>query len=213
MRNTHFLMAILAGLAVAALTLSFPKIPKAPGVQSPIVELEFAVSASDVEQITSGYDPAITEAFRRNIAHDSRFILAYAGFLALSCVSAWRLRKDYLLIAGALLAAATGVFDHLENNALLNLLDVRSKQPLPHLEDLRLFTWLKWGGISAVFLTMAPFLWRSGRVGRGVTVFFVLTAFAGLSAWFNTATILPFTGLVSLSFLLLLIWEISYRPS
>jgi hypothetical protein len=213
MRKQPFLWALLAGVATAVLIATFPSIPKAPGVRSPIVELEFARSVAEVATITGNYDAAITEAFRSNIAHDRWFILAYTGFLALSCASAWRIRRHYWLIAGVGLAVAAGIFDHIENSALLNLLDSNNSRPEQHLAELHRFTWLKWGSIVAVFLCLATFQWYSGRVGRGMTVFAILTAFAAMSAWFNPAAVLPFTGLISFEFLLLYIWCATYKSS
>ncbi len=215
MLRNPFLPALILGLAVAALSALFPKIPAAPGVRLAIIELEFARSAGEVYRVT-GFgltgdavpDAGIVDAIRQNTAHDRWFIFAYSFFLAVCCAIAWKQSGSPMLLAGAVLAFAAGAFDFLENRQILLIMNQLDGDFGGSLVRLHVFTWLKWGSIVLVFGAFAPFAWHHGLLGKALAA----SALAGMLAGVVAALLqkhmyyIAFSGLVMLSFVTLLVF-------
>lgn len=220
MKKNPFVPALILGAATFALSALFPAIPKAPGVMSPIIELEFARSTEEVHRITgfdapgeAAADEKIVDAIRANTAHDRWFIFTYTLFLAVSCLIMYKLSGSPVLIGGALLALAAGTFDFGENRQMLLLLDQLNGDPGPALQNLQLFTWLKWGSIVMAFGAMAPFAWSRSLPGKLLAGFTVAAVVAGIVAAGLKAPLyyIAFSVLVMVLFLLLFLFEITWR--
>ncbi len=220
MKKNPFVPALILGAATFALSALFPGIPKAPGVMSPVIELEFARGTEDIHRITgfdasgeAGADKKIVDAIRANTAHDRWFIFAYTLFLTVSCLIMYRLSGSPLLPGGALLALAAGVFDFAENRQILLLLDQLGGDPGTVLQNLQLFTWLKWGSIVMAFGAMAPFAWSGSLPGKALAGFTVAAIVAGIVAAGLKAPLyyIAFSGVVMLLFLLLFLFEITWK--
>ncbi len=219
MEKNPFVPALILGVATLVLSLMFPKVPTPPGVQSVIIELEFARSASDVYRVTgfgvdkdAGSSDTSVQAIRAHTAHDRWFIFAYVLFLALSCALVWKLKGSPLLLAGMALALGAGAFDFVENRQILFILDHMGADFSAALSRLHLFTWFKWSSIALAFCTLAPFAWTHSLWGKLLALGSVLTIVAALAAATMKQPVFysAFAGMVMLSFLLLFVWELSY---
>ncbi len=137
--------------------MNIPAIEKAddPRVISPIVQLEFARSAEEVFLITgkSGnteiHDQIVAE-LRRSIALDTWFILAYTTFLAVTIALMWRrMRVRKWILYGIPLAVGACIFDFLENDRLLQILNLLNAEFETPLRQLQVFTHIKWASLAS----------------------------------------------------------------
>ncbi|MBK8492878.1 MAG: hypothetical protein IPL49_18830 [Saprospirales bacterium] len=151
MKKRPFLLALPFGLLTLVLALTMPSIPKEAGIKNPIVELEFARSAADVHQVL-GTGEEVREATFRNVHADRFFLLAYSAFLAVSSFLVARMRRKPWGWIGVSLAVIAAVYDTLENQQLLYILMKPDTEWGPFLFRLSIFTWIKWGAITAAFL-------------------------------------------------------------
>ncbi len=216
MKRNPFLPALILALAVVSLTILFPQVPPAKGIKSPVIEMEFARSPETVDAVT-GYgteqQETIVDAFRRNTAHDRWFILAYSFFLAVSCAIAWKQGGQPVLLAGAALALAAGVFDFAENRHMMWIWDRLGGDFNAALSRLHLLTWLKWASLGLVFCTLAPFAWRRGVAGKILAGGAVLNVGAGIAAAVMRQPVyyIVFSLTIMLCFVLLLVFALTYR--
>ena len=209
MKNRPFLLALPFGLLTLVLALTMPSIPKETGVRNPIVELEFARSAADVKQVL-GTGEEVREATIQSVRADRFFLLAYSAFLALSCFLAWRLQRKWWLWLGAGLSVTAAVFDHLENQQLLQILESADLDGPPFLTLLSIFTWIKWGAIAAVFLLLGWSFKDLNRFGRVFLAFAGFVALIAVEAVFFPILVVPFSILVAFLFLLLFLFQLFY---
>lgn len=183
MKKRYFLPALPFGALTLIVALTMPKVPVAEGVKSPIVELEFARSVTDVEKVLAGRAD-IVEAMVRSVVQDRIFLLAYSAFLVMSCYLAWRRWRSNLLLAGIGLAVAAAIFDHLENGMLMSVLRGTSAEWASFLPLLAVYTYLKWGAIAGVFCLLGWYVRKVNILGRiffGIAVgavVFMLGSFA-----------------------------------
>jgi hypothetical protein len=220
MRAHPFLPAIVLGATVAFLAayMSALGIQKAdsPKIISPIVQMEFARSADDIFLIVGKFgDPnlhtEIMEDFRQSIALDTYFIIAYTVFLAVTIALIWRrLHVRKWVLCGIPLAISACVFDFLENDRLLqilNLLDTSFETPL---RQLQIFTHVKWGSLAAVFFILAPVTLRTGWWGRFLSVLALIGFVFALIVWAlpYTPIQLAYSFVLALLFLWLFVWVI-----
>ncbi|MBK7407234.1 MAG: hypothetical protein IPJ40_03585 [Saprospirales bacterium] len=92
------------------------------------------------------------EATFRNVHADRFFLLAYSAFLAVSSFLVARMRRKPWGWIGVSLAVIAAVYDTLENQQLLYILMKPDTEWGPFLFRLSIFTWIKWGAITAAFL-------------------------------------------------------------
>lgn len=225
MRTHPFLPSIILGTTVAALTalMNFPAIRKAddPRVIFPIVQLEFARSAEEVFLITgkSGNTEIhhqIIAELRRSIALDTWFILAYTTFLAVTIALMWRrMRARKWILYGIPLAVGACIFDFLENNRLLQILNLLNAEFETPLRQLQVFTHIKWASLAAVFGVIAPFTWHTGWWGRLFSILAVIGFSLALLVWLLPYTMvhLAYAGVVALLFAVLWVWIILKKPN
>jgi hypothetical protein len=77
---------------------------------------------------------------------------------------------------------------------------------------LNIFTWAKWGGLTAVFISLIPFLRNSGVFGRIVSVIILLSGISGSAAFLQRSVINEIYVLsIALIFLLLIIFSFTYK--
>ncbi len=224
MRSHPFLPSIILGTTVAALAalMNIPAIEKAddPRVISPIVQLEFARSAEEVFLITgkSGnteiHDQIVAE-LRRSIALDTWFILAYTTFLAVTIALMWRrMRVRKWILYGIPLAVGACIFDFLENDRLLQILNLLNAEFETPLRQLQVFTHIKWASLAAVFGVIAPWTWHTGWWGRFFSILAIIGFSLALLVWFwpYTMVYLAYAGVIALLFAVLWLWVILQKP-
>ena len=155
------LVILLAMLTVAAFILlmgqpSFTNASK-PRFGDPMLALQFARDVQDIDWILGDAPSPDREVMRIKQYIDFGFITCYSALeLALSLLAArrggWRLVAG---IAGGICGVAAGVFDVLENRAILNLLDVPLRATTPAMiQAIRGPSTAKWilAGVTVVLL-------------------------------------------------------------
>ncbi len=153
---------LLAMLTVAAFVLlmgqpSFTNASK-PRFGDPMLALQFARDVQDVDWILGDAPSPDRELMRVKQYVDFGFIACYTAlFLVLSAVAirkgGW---KQVTGIAAGICGLAAGVFDVLENRAILNLLDVPLRATTPAMiQAIRGPSTAKWilAGVTVVLLS------------------------------------------------------------
>ena len=152
---------LLAMMTVAAFILlmappSFTNASK-PRFGDPMLAIQFARDLQDIDWILGDAPSPDREVMRVKQYIDFGFITCYSALeLALSLLAArrggWRLVAG---IAGGICGVAAGVFDVLENRAILNLLDVPLRATTPAMiQAIRGPSTAKWilAGVTVVLL-------------------------------------------------------------
>jgi len=152
---------LLAMMTVAAFILlmappSFTNASK-PRFGDPMLAIQFARDVQDIDWILGDAPSPDREVMRIKQYIDFGFITCYSALeLALSLLAArrggWRLVAG---IAGGICGVAAGVFDVLENRAILNLLDVPLRATTPAMiQAIRGPSTAKWilAGVTVVLL-------------------------------------------------------------
>jgi hypothetical protein len=223
MRAHPFLPAIILGVTVAILAVCMieldGQIAKATQISSPIIKLEFARSPDEVFQITGLYSNPILHRqilsdLYRSIAMDTWFILSYTTFLSVTIALIWkRLRARKGILLGIPLALCACAFDFLENQSISRIMASLNGGFESALQQLHIFTHIKWGSLAAVFFIIAPVSWRTGWWGRLFSILSFLAFFLALGIWAipYTPIQLTFTLTIALLFLCLFVWIILQR--
>lgn len=218
------------GLIVIVMSLFLGRVfpGKAPwmmeGFFTPIIAFEFVRSQDEVKQLFGLADPGEgqlrPEAARSMIrAMDSGnrldflYMVLYASFLFFFSLVCARITGQKLYYAASIIALAVLFADGFENIQLLSITSKIGSQDFgKELKALHMFTWFKWGGISLVFLILAPYFSKGGLYSK-------LTAGAGLLsfaisvlAYFNRSVFNELMGLsVALMFLMMIIYCLTYK--
>ena len=171
MRDRLFLLSGIFGIGALAMTLILsiisPRVVGSlpPGFITPVMAFEFAATEQEVWQI---FQPPGSAAAMDRVNHwDFLFMAFYCLMLGAFALAAARQSGQRALIIAAALAPVILFADAMENVQLLGLthgttLDGGSLAP--QLARLRVYTWLKWGGLAIYFLLLLPyFRWRGGR--------------------------------------------------
>ncbi len=162
--SQHRLVILLAMLTLAAFILlmgppSFTNASK-PRFGDPMLALQFARDVQDVDWILGDAPSPDREVMRVKQYVDFGFIACYVSLCAaLGAVAArkggWRKVAG---IAAGICGLAAGVFDVLENRAILNLLDVPLRATTPAMiQAIRAPSTAKWllAGITVVLLSVS----------------------------------------------------------
>lgn len=162
--SQHRVVILLAMLTVAAfiLLLGQPYFTNAskPRFGDPMLAIQFARDVQDIDWILGDAPSPDREVMRVKQYVDFGFIACYTGlFLALSALAVrkggWR---QVTGIAAGICGLAAGMFDVLENRAILNLLDVPLRATTPAMiQAIRGPSTAKWilAGVTVVLLAVS----------------------------------------------------------
>jgi hypothetical protein len=225
MQQRPYLLSGVLGLGAVVMTLVLSAIgprPNAPlpaGYVTPVLAFEFAETEADVvalfAPIGQPEGDAVRAAMDRVNRLDFLYMALYGGCLAAFALTSARLTGRRIYMAAAALALAIVVADALENVQLLAITrDLGTADVGPALARLRLFTWLKWGGLALWFLLMRPAFARAGRLGSFIGLVAVLPLLLGVAAFLWPGLLSELFALsIGLLFLLLTIFAWRYRPA
>lgn len=173
MTRRPFLISGILGLGAVVMTLIFnlvgpqPAAPLPHGFITPVLAFEFARDEADVAAIFAhqGQPAADVRASMDRLNRlDFLYIGLYGGCLIAFALTCARLSGQRVYTVAAILAVAVMAADVLEN---LQLLGITRELGVTSIDDnlawLRLFTWLKWGGLALWFLLVRP--WFQGQTG------------------------------------------------
>jgi hypothetical protein len=136
----------LKALAVATLLLGAAQVPELRTMSdhgTGIIDFEFVRTTGRAHQILSEWGGSGRSAARTSLWIDYGYLIAYALLLALACravADRFRLagRETWARLGGPLAWAAlgAGLFDAIENAALLRILSGHTDQPYPALASI-----------------------------------------------------------------------------
>ena len=213
----------LVGLAV--LTLSTILIMVNPsqagqlpaGFSTPILAFEFASSPQEVLDLFGHQAGPNRETIVARIDLGNRidfaYMLSYTAFLGLFAWLCWRQSRQRWFWLPLALAAVVLAADALENVQLLAITAQLATGGFePELGRLQLFTWIKWGGIAAIFLSLIPFMRQQGVFGKIISSLAVLNAGLALAALVHRSALNEIYALsVALVFVLLIVFAFLHR--
>jgi len=191
MRDRLFFLSGIFGIGALAMTLILSLVgprstgPLPPGFVTPVMAFEFAATEQEVWQLFQ--PPGSAAAMDRVNRWDFLFMAFYCLMLGAFALAAARRSGHPGFYFAAALAPVILLADALENVQLFALtygttLDGGSL--VNELERLRLFTWLKWGGLAAYFLLLLPYFRMMGGRWRALELLFGLPAILALVAAF-----------------------------
>lgn len=197
MRDRLFLLSGLFGLGALLMTAILWLIgprqvgPLPPGFVTPIMAFEFAADPAEVGHLFS-VDGAAAAMDRVN-RWDFLYMALYNGFLIAFALACARRTGNRYYYAVAALPLLIWVADALENVQLLSitrLLAADTVEPVlgqlrPLLDRLRLFTWLKWGGLALYFVLLWPYFRGLSGWARWIGVVGLLPALLAVAALFS----------------------------
>ena len=221
--NRPFLKIGFLGLLVigmgSVLLMVFPS--KAPwmmdGFFTPIIAFEFIQSKSEVYQLFGSPGSvdqlSMIKAMDLGNRLDYIFMVLYASFLFFfSFVCAKNTGQRYYY-AASFLSLVILIADAIENIQLLRI----TSKIIHHdfgkeLFFLHWFTWIKWGGITIVFLILAPYFFKGRIYSKVIAALGISSFILYIFAYFNRSILNEFLGLsVSLMFLMMIVYSFIFR--
>ena len=218
----------ILGLGAVIMTLVLSAIgprlatPLPGGFITPILAFEFAESPSEVSELVASEGSIL--AMDRLNRWDFLYMVLYSGCLfafALVCARLTGRRIFYIPAALALLILSADAMENVQLLAITRLWDDGDISPIltqltPLLNRLRLFTWLKWGGLALYFVLLIPYFRGLNSPWRWVWLVAMLPVFLAVVA--NFARGLPnelMALAIGLLFVLLTVyaWRFRQLPS
>jgi len=221
--NRPFLKAGYLGLLVFAMSIIlliiFPsKASRLPdGFFTPVIAFEFIETPAEVFQMFASTDGTIHQAMvaAMNLGNELDFIymVLYSTFLLLFCLKCAEISSQKFYYMGAVIAVAVLFADALENIQLMGIttnLDTGNFKQF--LAWLHVFTWIKWGGISAIFLVLFFWFIKGGLFSKVIGMTGILSAAAGVLAYLNRSVVNEIFSLtVAMMFLLMIVYCFVYK--
>lgn len=223
MKDRPFLISGILGLGAVVMTLLLsavgprPAAPLPAGFITPVLAFEFATTEDEVAALFAPVGQPAGDVVRATMDRVNRldflYIALYGGCLLAFSLVCYRLtgQRVYLLAAG--LAVGIMAADVLENVQLLAITRELGARPIDdRLARLRLFTWLKWGGLALWFSIMRFYFLRTGRFGRFVGWVSVFPLLLGIASFTLPGLMSELFALsIGLLFLLLTLYAWRFR--
>ena len=213
-----FLGLLVIGMSIVLLMV-FPS--KAPwmmdGFFTPIIAFEFVQSQSEVYQLFGLPDSpdqlSMIKAMDFGNRLDYIYMVLYTSFLFFfSFVCAKNTGQRYYY-AGSMLSFVILVADALENIQLLRITAKITSQDLgKELSLLHCFTWIKWGGITVVFLILSPYFFKGRSYSKVIAALGISSFILSILAYLNRSVLNELLGLsVALMFLMMIVYSFIYK--
>jgi len=217
-----FLGLLVIGMSIVLLMV-FPSM--APwmmdGFFTPIIAFEFVQSQSEVYRLfglpNSPDQLSMTQSMIRAMDFGNRldyiYMVLYTSFLFFfSFVCAKNTGQRYYY-AGSMLSFVILIADALENIQLLRITKKITSQDFgKELLFLHCFTWIKWGGITVVFLILEPYFFKGRIYSKVIAVTGISSFILSVLAYFNRSVLNELLGLsVALMFLMMIVYCFIYK--
>jgi len=214
-----FLGLMVIGMSIV-LIMVFP--PKAPwmmeGFSTPIMAFEFVQSPSEVYKLFGLADTPDQQSMTKTMTQsmiramdlgnklDYIYMVLYSSFLfffSFVCAKDTGQKRYY---AGSMMAVVILGSDIFENIQLLRITaKITSLNFERELSLLHGFTWMKWGGITIVFLILAPYFLKGRMFSKLIAVTGISSFTLSVLAYFNRSALTEHMGLsVALMFIMMI---------
>ncbi len=201
------------------LVMIFPsKASKMPdGFFTPVIAFEFIQTKAEVFQLFVGTDglvhQSMIDAMDLGNRLDYIYMCLYSFFLLMFCVKCAGLTEKKFYYIGAVISLAVLAGDAMENVQLLGITaGLESGDFDAQLNLLYLFTWIKWGGIAAVFLVLVPLFAKGGFFSKIIGMTGSIAIAMGVLAFLNRSMITEvFSLTVGLMFLFMIIYCFTFK--
>ena len=210
------------GMSIVLLMV-FPS--KAPwmmdGFSTPVIAFEFVKSQSEVYKLfglTGSLDQlSMTQSMIRAMDLGNRldyiYMVLYTAFLFFfSFVCAKNTRQKYYY-AASFLSFAILIADAMENMQLLRITaKIASRDFGKELFFLHWFTWIKWGGITLVFLILSSYFFKGSIYSKIIAAMGISSFILSVLAYLNRSVFNELLGLsVALMFIMMIIYSFIYK--
>ena len=218
-----FKKAGIVGLLVIVMSVVllcvFPsKAPKLPdGFFTPIIAFEFIETKAEVFQMFVAIDGnvrhAMVDAMDFGNQLDYIYMCLYSLFLLLFTVKCGQVSGKKYYYIGAALAVMVLLGDAFENIQLLGITaGIDSGAFGVQLFRLHVFTWIKWGGIAAIFLVLASWFMKGGMFSKVIGLVGIVSFLLGVVSFVHRSIINEIFGLfVAVMFILMIIYCFTFK--
>ncbi len=218
MQNKPFLLSGLIGLAVIVMSLVLMFVTPQPAGDLPedfftlIIAFEFAESPDEVYMLFGTADSpardALVDRVTLSTVLDFLYMALYGSFLFTFAVTCVRLTGNDLFYAAAVLAVVVVLADAAENIQLLRIMgNLAGGSFGEYLSRLKLYTWLKWGGLALGFMLLIPYFSKGNAYSRFIAMNAGFPFVLGMMAFFSRGLLNELFALsVALMFVLMIIY-------
>ena len=221
-----FLGLLVMGMSLVLLMV-FPS--KAPwmmdGFFTPIIAFEFVQSPGEVYRLfglsgsldqlsmTQSMTQSMIKAMDLGNKLDYIYMVLYTCFLFFFSFVCAKKTGQRLYYAASLLSFVVLIADALENIQLLRITAKITRQDFgKEIFFLHCFTWIKWGGITIVFLILAPYFFKGKTLSKGITAIGISSFILSILAYLNRSVLNELMGLsVALMFLMMIVYSFFYK--
>ncbi|MCO5234089.1 MAG: hypothetical protein LC105_13365 [Chitinophagales bacterium] len=188
--------------------------PLAEGFFTPIIALEFMNNTND---LASFFDIATVKHLKASLLIgnqiDYAFMTLYglfAAFVGILIYLETRVKALWISIPLVILIVVSDVFENLNIAEILTIQEFQNANLL--LEQLQIFTWLKWGGLSALMLLFSVYFIQGNWWKILMGIFLVSSIGFYFSAYYLRGIYCEiFAMSIMFNFLLLFIFTILWR--
>jgi len=218
-----FLKVGYVGLLVIVMSILlfiiFPsKASKMPdGFFTPIIAFEFIETRTEVFQMFMSTDGTIRQAMANAMdlgnQLDFIYMFLYSMFLLMFSVKCAKISSETFYYIGAALSLMVLSADALENIQLMGITaNLENGDFESCLAWLHLFTWIKWGGIAAIFLVLVPWFAKGGIFSKIIAFTGMLSFASGVLAYLERSVVNEIFGLtVAIMFLMMILYCFTYK--
>lgn len=213
-----FLGLLVIGMSIVLLIV-FPS--KAPwmmdGFSTPIIAFEFVQSQSEVYRLFGLTDSpdqlSMIKAMDFGNRLDYIYMVLYTSFLFFFSFVCAKNTGQKCYYAGSMLSFVILVADALENIQLLRITAKFASQDFgKELSLLHCFTWIKWGGITVVFLILAPYFFKGRSYSKVIATIGISSFILSILAYLNRSVLNELLGLsVALMFPMMIVYSFIYK--
>ena len=211
--NVGYIGLLVFGMSLILLMVFPSTAPRLPdGFFTPVIAFEFVRTRVEVLQMFLQTNGAVrkdlVDAMNLGNRLDYIYMVLYALFLMGFSVKCAQLSEKRMYYTGAALSLMVLGADAMENMQLFAITaGLETGNLEPFLGRLFIFTWIKWGGIGAVFLVLVPWFLKGRMFSKIIALAMILTVMLGVAAFVRRSVITEMFALgVGLVFLMMIIY-------
>jgi hypothetical protein len=219
-KKVGYLGLLVIGMSIVLLTV-FPS--TAPwmmdGFFTPIITFEFLQSQSEVLRFFgvpgSPEQLSMIQAMDFGNQLDYIYMILYSSFLFFFSFRCAKNTGKKFYFTGSILSVLILIADALENVQLLNITTKITSQDFDkELSLLHYFTWIKWGGITVVFLILTPYFLKGQNFSKGIAAIGISSFIISVLAYLHRSVLNELLCLfVAIMFLMMIVYSFLYKTA